>query len=515
MGDWLDDWLDKPDNEVIKDIECLDRRSKEESSDKEYIDYLIEQYKTTNDKDKKKKISDELYKYYGIIVETESIITEKTKIQDGSKLTELESISKEKITRSKENDAKVGIENKYHKDSILNYLNLSSDNFIMQYINTMSELTSAYPEWHFAMAVSTLSIITNRKIRIHLQHKVVFPNIWFFLLGLSTISQKTTAMKLGKELTVRLKSNDIILRRLSGSFSPEGFLDDLQSHPNGYIWKDEAGDLLQSMKKEYMSNMRDIFCDIYESDYYYRKLKKSEILINNIFMNMVLATTPDNFKTYTQLLDLTSGWLFRFLYLHAEYDKSRSSLAERTDKQNKRLEKLVDILKAKITIVRNINGETQFVFGNGTLDIYEKWSERMYKRAMKNKNEIESAFIGRIEDYVLKLAILFAFGEKGNSIEISKEIMTICCNLAENYFLPLSINIAEMVSTNEKDNKMDKIMGTIKRAGGRISRTKLIQNVHIKSKELDELCGTLVEGDEIKLCCENRITYYEIVKENR
>lgn len=496
-------------------MEDLKKVAKDEVNfnEKAYVDYLIEQYKNTTDKEKRKKISDELYQYYGIIIETESIVKEKTKIKEEFRETEIESVTKEKITRTKESNIKVDVESKYHKDSILNYLNLSTDNFIMQYIDTMSELTSAYPEWHFAMAVSVLSILTNRKIKISLQHKVVYPNIWFFLLGLSTISQKTTAIKLGKELTVRLKSNDIILRKLSGSFSPEGFLDDLQEHPNGYIWKDEAGDLLQSMKKEYMSNMRDIFCDIYESDYYYRKLKKQQILINDIFMNMVLATTPDNFKTYTQLLDLTSGWLFRFLYLHAEYDKSRSSLAERTHKQNKKLEELVNTLKTKIVFVGKINDKTQFMFKDGALEVYERWSEKMYNRAMKNKNEIESAFIGRLEDYVLKLAIIFTFGEKGNNLEISKEIMTTSCSLAENYFLPLSINIAEMVSVNEKDNKMDKILGTIKRAGGRISRTKLIQNIHIKMKELDELISTLEIGQEIKVDFDNKTVYYELVKE--
>lgn len=384
-------------------------------------------------------------------------------------------------------------------EHILDYLELSKDNFIMKYINTMRQMTSSYPEYHFAMAVSILSVISNRKIKISMRHKIIYPNMWFFLLGLSTTAQKSTAIKnLGSEMVGRVGISELNKRRLPGSFSPEGFLSALNKYQNGYLWIDEAGDLLKSMEKDYMSNMRDMLCDLYECNPYYRELKKEIIYIEKPFINMVLATTPDNFKAYTEILDLTSGWLFRFLYVFPEYDKNWMPTTERTNEDYLKIEELVKFLQEKIKLVSNLKGEINLTFRSDALDFYQKWSEKMYYRVMKNKNSIEAAFVGRLEDYVLKLVAIFVLGEMKIKVEIDKDMIMIVCKLAENYFLPMAKKVAEMVEIDEKHNSMDKVLGTIKRNGGEITRTKLIQNTHMKKRELDEIIDTLIDSEEIE-----------------
>lgn len=63
---------------------------------------------------------------------------------------------------------------------------------------------------------------------------------------------------------------------------------------------------------------------------------------------------------------------------------------------------------------------------------------------------------------------------------------------------------------SENEHKKNLIFGLISRAGGKISRTKLIQNSHIKSQELTELCDTLIECGEIHMYQDNNISYYEL-----
>lgn len=480
-------------------------------ADRRNIRLLIEKYKNAEGEDERNKIEDVLCDAYGIGIDKLADLIEKT----------VKSAVKEAVKETKEDDKgyhqtdSEGDNNKSNDESekLLTYLNLPKDNFIMRYIDIMKTLTSAYPEWHFAMAISILSIISDKKLKISLRHKILYPNIWFFLLGLSTISQKTTAIRnLGEEVITRLKTDEFILRKLPGSFSPEGFIDDLSQHHNGYLWKDEAGDLLQSMEKEYMKNMRDLLCELYECKTFHRRLKKGDILIHDPFINMVLATTPDNFKAYTELLDLTSGWLMRYLYSYPEYDKDWIALTQRTKEDDLKITELVKILRGKIKCVSSTGKEgTSFEFDPGSLDIFQKWSEKMYYRVMKNKSSIESSIMGRLEDYTLKLAMLFTFGEGNFKITISKDIMESSCNLIENYFLPQALKVAEMVEIDEKHNSMDKILGVIKRNGGKIDRSRLLKKVHpIKSRELDDLCSTLLESGEIKMYVENRIKYYEL-----
>lgn len=413
----------------------------------------------------------------------------------------------------------------HNRESILIHLDLSKDNFIMKYIETMRQMTSSYAEYHFAMAVSILSIISDRRLKLSMRHKIIYPNIWLFLLGLSTVSQKSTAFDLGEEvinkLSVETRIPELVKNKLPGYFSPEGFgkaLRECQGH--GYEWKDESGELLKTMEKEYMSNMRDFLCDLYGCKEFYRKLAKSDILVNNPFVNMVLATTPDTFREYTKLTDLTSGWLYRFIYVYPKYDKSYMSIGKRTSKDNDKIKDLVLLLAKKVDFISKIKNanEIEFGFESGSLEFYEKWSERMYYKAQSGKDEIEAAIIGRLEDYVLKLAILFTFGEPIVKLEISNKIMKMTCQIVEDYFLPTTIGIAKMVAMDEKHNIVDKVLGAITRFGndGVITRSKLMNHTHIRKRDLDDVLETLEEGDEIKIEGESRKkTIRLIIKDKR
>jgi hypothetical protein len=455
-------------------------------------------------------------------VEKKTVVT----VKESPKITTTTTVETVKISSEKSGDKKerktIDIKSDirlYNKESILVYINLSKDNFIMKYIDTMRQMTSSYSEYHFAMAVSILSIISDRRLKLSMRHKDIYPNIWFFLLGLSTVSQKSTAFDLGEEtlskISIESELEDLMKNKLPGSFSPEGFGKALlKCNGHGYEWKDESGELLKNMEKEYMSNMRDFLCDLYGNKEFYRSLMKSDIFVKTPFVNMVLATTPDTFREYTKIGDLTSGWLYRFIYLYPEYEKSWMSVGKRTDKDNNNIRELVLLLKKKVNTISaiKIGGEVNFEFESGCLEFYEKWSEKMYYKVQKGKNQTEAAFVGRLEDYVLKLAIIFTFGEPGFKLEISNKIMEMTCQLVENYFLPTALEIAEMVEKNIKGNQIERILDIIRTSGGTINRSNLLRKSRLKAKELDDVCHTLVESEEILMSGEQRTRMYKLSK---
>lgn len=421
--------------------------------------------------------------------------------------------------KEKNDDNEYIKEEKVDERKLLSYLNdMPRNNLIIKYIDTISLMTSAYPEWHFAMIVSILSNISARKLKISMRHKVIYPNIWFFLLGLSTVAQKTTAFELAEEVVNKvsseLGSKEMVTSRLPGSFSPEGFGDSLnECNGLGFLWKDEVGDLLKSMEKDYMSNMRDLLCDLYGCKTFHRKLKKEVIYVETPFVNMTLATTPDTFKEYANVNDLTSGWLYRYIYLYPEYDKNWMALGQRSEKDHKQISDLVLLLKIKVEAISRIQkgNEINFTFESGCLEFYEKWSERMYYKAQKGRNQIEAAFIGRLEDYVLKLATIFTFGESTFKTEISKKTMEMTCQLVENYFLPMALKVADMVRST-KNNIIEKVLDIIKTNGGKIDRSNLLRKSRLKARELDDVCLTLMESEEVNVYTKNRIKWYELTK---
>ena len=54
-----------------------------------------------------------------------------------------------------------------------------------------------------------------------------------------------------------------------------------------------------------------------------RKSDKTSFQVKNPYLNLMLATTPGSFAANTELLDVTSGWLPRFLHFFPNHAKDR------------------------------------------------------------------------------------------------------------------------------------------------------------------------------------------------
>jgi hypothetical protein len=77
--------------------------------------------------------------------------------------------------------------------------------------------------------------------------------------------------------------------------------------------------MLESTEKNYMLEIRDIYCSLCDCQPIHRKLRASQRKAQNDFsirepiVNIICATTPESFREYTTVLDLSSGWLVRIL----------------------------------------------------------------------------------------------------------------------------------------------------------------------------------------------------------
>ena len=185
-------------------------------------------------------------------------------------------------------------------------IKLEPDNFIMIYMAYGAKTCDAYPEYHYTSALSLLSICTNRNLVLRLSQDDLYPNIWVMNLGKSTVSRKSAAI--GK--FSRFAGDLFPLAALPQSYSPEGLLEELTEKPKGYLVKDEAAAMIEAMEKNYMLEMRDIYCILYDCKGYRRKLrtsqrnKQSEFGAMDPFINLLCATTPESFSQFTTLNDL-------------------------------------------------------------------------------------------------------------------------------------------------------------------------------------------------------------------
>ena len=381
-------------------------------------------------------------------------------------------------------------------------LNLEPDNTIVLYIEYGKTTCDAYPEYHYGYGLELVAIGTNRKLVLRLKQGDVFPNIWKFDLGKSTISRKSAA----KSKADRFAKDLFPSIALPQSYSPEGMIEELAEKPRSYLFKDEAGAMLAAMQKNYMLEMRDLYCILYDCQGYSRKLRsgqrkeKREFSFENPFVNIACATTPETFREYTSLLDLTSGWLLRFIFFYPNYRKPWMAFKPAGEEDFTRYAEVLGRLSRVKGMFFDREEPLEITLSPEAWAYYQAWQETRENGLQETANAIELALWGRLSFYALKLAMLFTVGRADyqESTQVSLDHIKEACRQIDEYFLPVGKLVAEEVAREETTNLQNKILGTLSRAGGRILRTDLMKALHVTLKELAEALAALGESEEIE-----------------
>jgi hypothetical protein len=405
-------------------------------------------------------------------------------------------------------------------------VHLEEDNFLMQYMSYASKMSDAYPDYHFAMGITLLSIAAMRKIHMDLSIGRIYPNIWCLLIGESTTSRKSTALGLGQKMAM-----EVFGFGLSDDFSPEAFVEMMASHPRTYLFKDEFAGLLASMQKAYMSDLRDLLCTLYDCKPYHRQLRTSQrnkvssFDIKDPYLTMAGATTLTSFKEHTQSLDVTSGWLLRHLYFCPDYYKEsrpfREAAYEDYCMQNE-LTLRLSCLRDKLIKSMWDSEEEKEYFALMSMEpeawiYFQTWQLEREAGVALRKNKTENAIFGRLTIYALKLAMLFTLGRAdfevyqggdaaGNEwlcTSISLDHIKEACKLIWEYFMPTERVLVEEVAANEEKNLQVKIINCLRRNGGKLRQRDLLRQLHMPLKQVGDALQGLKTSEEVSIKVES------------
>lgn len=409
-------------------------------------------------------------------------------------------------------------------------INLEEDNFIMEYIRWASNRTDAYPEYHFGMAISMLSIAAQRNAVLMLDQGNVYSNIWCFMLGLSSVSRRTTSINLGKRI---LDQNEIITSEMPKSFTPESLIEILDETPKAYLIKDEAAQLLVAMKRNYMSDLRYVLCDLYDGEDYSRRLRtggknkgKTSFRIQKPYITMVMATTPDTFEKSADVENLTSGWFYRYLWFYPNYYKEvRTLKMYRSESIQDEVNLRRKLLEYYTFFSAYKDDPIKFQLTDAGILEYNNWCDKINTTLQKMGDDPKLSMFARLQIHTLKLAMLFTIGRFGATEEMDEGIITInddhlreAMRMVESHFLPIAWKIQEIIELAESENDQKKILSAIKQRGGKISRRLLMRRVRMKSKDLDDALHTLLnetrELQQIEVKGERggTVIYYMMIK---
>jgi hypothetical protein len=384
-----------------------------------------------------------------------------------------------------------------YKPATLNLTGLSPDNFLIKYISFAARITDAYVDYHVGNGLWLLSVAADHKIRVRFAHETIYPNIWTFIIGDSTIARKTASLAIAYDkVAIPVFGSS---RFLPQSSSPEALIEELSNAPRSSLVRDEAGGFLRELDKNYMQSMKDTLCTIYDNRDFHRKIRTSQrknsqtdFNIKNPYLSLLFATTPDVFKAYTNLLDITSGWLVRFLYFTPDYEKEWKGYRKETiDDVNLRNDVRHDLELIKLR-VDNFSEETDFDLTDEAMEFFTQWQKRTETEAVKNKDRNKLRILGRLHTYTLKIAMLFTLGDNNDNTTITKTYLEIACGVIENYFLITACNLLEDIGRDEQHNLQDKIIGILK-TYGKVTIRDVLRYTHRPKKELAEALDALDE----------------------
>lgn len=419
-------------------------------------------------------------------------------------------ISPDYIDMSSE-DFAAGVPDIYKQSLKLN-MEYPDDHFISKYVSLGKKLSDSYQEYHHGAAVALLSIAIGRKAAIVFGSGTVYPNAWCFLVGNSTISRKSTAVGHAKDIATELFG----MVALPQSFSPESFIEILSNTPQGWLFKDEVASLLAAMKKNYMGEIRDIFCEVYDNKGFMRKLRSSakknatEFHVVDPYIVQYVATTPGSIADNSQTLDLTSGWLLRFLFYYPTYQKEWKPLQEMTKEQAAELAKLKGELKELGQYFWGLNTPMVFTFSLEAEQYFVEWQKHEEISMAKRGDEIESGAYGRLSVYAVKLAMIYTIGAAGflsraqeaarrkEKIQIGLQEIKWACSEIENYFMPTVKQVYELIALSDGRNNQKKIIHLLNSHEGYMFRSDLIRKLRCKLRDFNDDIAALTESGEIQ-----------------
>lgn len=380
---------------------------------------------------------------------------------------------------------------------------LPRDHFVSQFMACGAEISDAYDEYWFAGGVFVLTVVADKKIKIELRQGTLYPNLYFFIIGKSSLSRKSTVVEKVESMLRRVLPE---LSVVPTEFSPEAFTEHMSGCQHTAWIRDEASGVLSLMKKDYMRGFKDSLMQLYDCRSYNRKLRTSqrkeqtEFNVNDPYLNVLFATTDASLAANTNINDTLSGFLARFLFFFPTGIKSRwMPLEEGTVEISCREEEVLDQLSGIVRKMQGLEECTALHLSAEAAKCYTDWQRDREAKWVASDNGEYQQIYSRLAPMVVKLAMLFELGSSDFDVSrpIRVEFIQEACRLVDDYFMPTAIAIYEIVGSNAEKNVIDRITLYLKSHNGKATKRDILKATKIKSDDFESYISTMVESGTV------------------
>ena len=357
---------------------------------------------------------------------------------------------------------------------------------LTDYLSYATEFCDAPNIFHQATLYSITGTLTGRKRWYNYGDLKIFPNMWVILLAPSSLYRKSTSINIGIRLMNRVKPSLIY----PSEFSHEKLIEILQGQPTGTFVFFEFLTFLGQLERDYLRGTKGLLTELFDApDFYQRKTKTADILIENSAINIVSATTMAWLKNVNEM-DLLGGFLPRFLFIPATSKYQSIALPIEADivKQNGLISHL-----HRLTVIE----PKKLIFSEEAKKEYIRYYHKLELNITNMKYQKASTLLNRSSIYLLKLAIIIQTLIDPESNEITIEVLQEGIKFLNTCIIDIE-NLFGELTFNKTETHILRISNLIKQAPDGISKSKLLTSSGMLSKELNAILDTLMESNKIE-----------------
>jgi len=391
------------------------------------------------------------------------------------------------------------------------YSNLEPS-FIDEYRAWGEQATDAPAQYHDLSAFVLLSALLAGNLRLETTYGSVRPNLWGLVLGDSTLTRKSTAMRMATEIIAGV-DKDILV---ASEGSMEGILSELGARPGrtSMFFRDEVTGFFESArKKDYQAGMVEVMTQLYDVPHFFtRRLKKETITVSEPVFIFFGGGIKDRLLTVTDDSYIYSGFLPRFLIVSANTNlnsirRTGPATLDTNDQRQEIFAKLDGLYKlyADISEVQILGQDAkpevivEAILTPEAWEIYGDIEQRMVEvAAHSNRSEVALPTFDRLHKSMLKMSVLVAAARQEpdqNMLQVTESDLLHSAKYVQawgNYSIDLISNIGRTVLMRV----LEKVLNTIKVNPG-INRGQIMRLTNLSKREMTEIEETLEERGQI------------------
>lgn len=385
--------------------------------------------------------------------------------------------------------------------------------FIEKYMDWAGKRTDAPRQYHQAGAFIILSALLSGNVHLPTSHSRIHPNLWFMLLAGTTITRKSTAMRIAFELLREIDSE----AEMATDGSVEGLLVGLRDRPGqpSIFHRDEFHGLLDAIAhKEYMAGFAEQLTKLYDGDDIKRLLRKEVIHVKDPRFIIFSAGIKD--KTQMMLTEehVMSGFIPRFIFITAEGDIKNIRPTgppvpvRDTDEREQLINELVDLhrhytqpqpILKQGKVVGTMPTQFAATLTNEAWARFNLFEDQMRQTAFSTGRNYLIPVHERLATSTLKAAVLLAASRKREDGLVIEEIDILHAIYYAQHWREYASEVVNGIGKTYDERLIDQIYLYIRRNEGGASRAELMTVFQLDVRRADLLFGTMLQRNMVFL----------------